>query len=129
MIEAKLEHINVTVTDTQATAALLVELFDWRIRWQGDSIHNGYSVHVGGDNSYLALYSPQKTNGLAIDNYNTPLGLNHIAIVVVDLDDIEKKVIAAGFKPNSHADYEPGRRFYFEDSDGLEIEVVSYTAN
>jgi len=30
------------------------------------------------------------------------------------------------FKTYSHGDYEPGRRFYFDDKRGLEIEVVSY---
>ena len=35
-------------------------------------------------------------------------------------------VVAAGLTPFSHADYEPGRRFYFLDPDGIEYEVVSY---
>ena len=26
-----------------------------------------------------------------------------------------------------HQDYEPGRRFYFDDPSGFEVEVVSYT--
>jgi hypothetical protein len=39
----------------------------------------------------------------------------------------EARVIAAGLRPFSHADYEPGRRFYFLDPDGIEYEVVSYS--
>jgi len=38
---ARLEHVNYTVTDPQATAAMLDRVFGWKIRWQGDSIHNG----------------------------------------------------------------------------------------
>jgi len=53
--------------------------------------------------------------------------LNHIGIVVDDLDAVEKLVIAKGFKPFSHGNYEPGRRFYFYDSDRLEFEVISYS--
>ncbi|MGJ8556368.1 MAG: VOC family protein, partial [Sulfitobacter geojensis] len=30
------------------------------------------------------------------------------------------------FKTSNHADYEPGRRFYFHDTDGVEFEVVQY---
>lgn len=30
---ARLEHINLTVADPDATAALLGELFDWHVRW------------------------------------------------------------------------------------------------
>jgi catechol 2,3-dioxygenase-like lactoylglutathione lyase family enzyme len=52
--------------------------------------------------------------------------LNHVGVVVEDLDATEAKVRAAGFAPHSHADYEPGRRFYFHDRDGIEFEVVSY---
>ncbi len=53
-------------------------------------------------------------------------GLNHWAVVVDDLDAVEERVISEGFTPKSHADYEPGRRFYFYDNDGIEIEVVQY---
>jgi len=126
MSEAKLEHINVTVSDPLATAALLVYLFDWQIRWQGDAIQGGFSVHVGGDASYLALYSRSSNNKRSSDPHNQLLGLNHLGIVVDDLNAVEKKVFAAGLKTHSHADYEPGQRFYFEDNDGLEIEVISY---
>ena len=36
-------------------------------------------------------------------------------------------MIAAGLRPFSNAGYEPGRRFYFLDLDGIEYEVVSYS--
>ena len=39
---------------------------------------------------------------------------------------IEARVSAAGLIPFNHGDYEPGRRFYFLDPDGIEYEVVSY---
>ncbi len=45
---------------------------------------------------------------------------------VDDLDAIEALVIAAGLTPFSHDNYDPGRRFYFFDPDGIEYEVVSY---
>jgi glyoxylase I family protein len=35
-------------------------------------------------------------------------------------------VKAEGLEPFGHADYQPGRRFYFLDADGIEFEVVSY---
>ena len=59
-------------------------------------------------------------------SYTTTGGLNHVGIVVDDLDTAEQRVSAAGYEPHSHADYEPGRRFYFHDDDGIEFEVVSY---
>ena len=52
--------------------------------------------------------------------------LNHVGVVVDDLDRVEERVVAAGLTPFSHGDYEPGRRFYFFDWNGIELEVVSY---
>lgn len=54
--------------------------------------------------------------------------MNHVGIVVDDLDAAEARVIAAGLEPFSHANYAPGRRFYFFDDNGIRFEVVSYTA-
>ena len=54
-------------------------------------------------------------------------GLNHVGVVVDDLEATEQAVIAAGLEPFNHGNYEPGRRFYFLDGDGVEYEVVSYT--
>ena len=53
-------------------------------------------------------------------------GLNHIGVTVEDLDKAETRIKAAGYATYSHGDYEPGRRFYFDDQDGVEYEVVSY---
>ena len=52
--------------------------------------------------------------------------LNHIGVVVDDLNAVEARVVKAGYTPRSHADYEPGKRFYFDADDGIEVEVVSY---
>ena len=123
---AKLEHVNYTVTDSHKTAAWLGDVFGWHIRWQGPSIDNGHTIHVGTDDDYVALYTPGKPLGDKENNYVTPGGLNHLAVTVDDIRAAEARVKAAGFEPHSHADYEPGERFYFHDADGIEYEVVSY---
>jgi len=125
MAEAFLEHVNITVSDPVKTAERLADLFGWQIRWQGEAKAGGYSVHVGNDSSYVAVYSLGQPNE-ASDSYTTRGGLNHIGVVVDDLDATEKRVKAMGYTPHSHADYEPGRRFYFDGDDGIEFEVVSY---
>ena len=127
MHSARLEHANITVQDPKATAQELCDLFDWHIRWEGEAIGGGYTIHVGNTDSYLAVYAPPGTKRAARDSsYSTLGGLNHVGIVVDDLDATEKRIASAGFTPRSHADYEPGRRFYFENYDGVEIEVISY---
>jgi len=126
---ARLEHINITVTDVDAKAAKLCGLFDWRVRWEGDALNgNGRTAHVGGDDFYIAIYAPHAgTQPAEAPSYVTHGALNHIAVVVDDIEAMEKKVSEAGYKPINHADYEPGLRFYFHDEDGIEFEVVQYT--
>jgi hypothetical protein len=114
-MENGLEHLNVTVKDTHATAKMLCGLFGWEVRWEVASIHDGYSLHVGSKTSYLALYTAPKTPTPAGAKYHGCAALNHIGMIVDSLDADEQKVIARGYVPNSHQDYEPGRRFYFED--------------
>lgn len=118
----RLEHVNVTVSDPDAAAKLMGEVFGWSVRWQGPAIAGGRTVHVGSQDQYLALYAPAG-GGPAF-----PKGrpLNHIGVEVDDLDAVEARVVAAGLTPFSHGDYHPGRRFYFLDPDGIEYEVVSY---
>ena len=127
---AHLEHVNITVADPNRTAAVLIDLFGWHIRWEGPAMNGAdYTVHVGGDHNYIALYSgvdPEQTVPNVKESYQTLRGLNHVGVVVDDLDAIERKVTSLGFEAHSHADYEPGRRFYFYDADGLEFEVISY---
>jgi catechol 2,3-dioxygenase-like lactoylglutathione lyase family enzyme len=129
MTQTVLEHINFTVRDAKATADELCGLFDWKVRWHGDAMDGlGETYHVGSDNSYLALYAPKKGAGKSDDSsYTTEQGLNHIGVVVPDIDVMEARVKQAGYKPGPQWDYEPGRRFYFNNQDGIEIEVVSYT--
>lgn len=125
----RLEHVNVTVPAPEETAAMYGRLFGWRVRWQGAAINGGRSVHVGTEGQYVALYTGPGGEARQLpaqDNYRQVGGLNHIAVVVDDLDALEAKVKAEGLEPHSHADYEPGRRFYFHDRDGIEYEVVSY---
>ena len=124
----RLEHLNVTVKDAKVTADLLCDLFGWHIRWSGASIYDGWSVHVGEVETYLALYNGPdlKPNDPVYTSYTQKAGLNHIGIVVPDLDKVEDRVKSLGYEPYSHQDYEPGRRFYFTEENGLEIEVVQY---
>jgi len=121
-----LEHVNFTTRDPQAAADWMGRVFGWNIRWQGAAMETGFTVHVGDDDRYLALYRPPHDIHDAEIRYRRENGLNHIGIVVDDFDAVEQRVKAEGFTPMSHADYEPGRRFYFFDNTGLEFEVVCY---
>lgn len=120
--QAVLEHVNVTTTSARDTADAFVKIFGWHIRWEGPAKLGGHSIHVGADGTYVALYTPPEALAEAA-GVGQP---NHVGVCVGDLDATETKVRAAGYQPYAHADYEPGRRFYFRERGGVEIEVVSY---
>lgn len=126
MTQSMLEHVNFTVADATKTAQKMIQLFDWKIRWEGPAIDRGYTVHVGGEDSYLALYMPPEPKAREGSKLRSIGNLNHVGVVVHDLDRVEKSVRQMGYEPHSFADYEPGRRFYFLDENGIEFEVVSY---
>ncbi|PQM28271.1 glyoxalase [Sphingopyxis lindanitolerans] len=118
-----IEHVNLTVSDPDRTASLLSAIFGWHERWRGPARDGGRTIHLGSDAAYVALYTGPD-GGPA--HYPKGEPLNHVGVQVDDLDTIEMRVKAVGLVPFNHADYEPGRRFYFLDPDGIEYEVVSY---
>lgn len=127
MAQGLFEHVNITVTDPDRTAQMLVDLFDWKVRWSGASKNDGRTVHVGTDDAYVALYSvgqPAKPGADA--SYGLAGAVNHLGILVDDLNASEQRVLDHGIKTHSHQTYDPGSRFYFHDHDGIEYEVVSY---
>jgi catechol 2,3-dioxygenase-like lactoylglutathione lyase family enzyme len=122
MTAARLEHANITVSDPDRSAALFEKLCDWRERWRGPSQLGGWTIHVGSDEAYLAIYTKEGRGG----PFEKGAPLNHIGIEVDDLAAAEAVVVDHGLEPFGHGDYEPGRRFYFFDWDRIEFEVVSY---
>jgi catechol 2,3-dioxygenase-like lactoylglutathione lyase family enzyme len=125
MSTLRIEHVNVTVRDPAATAKLFEAIFGWHIRWQGPARDGGHSVHVGSNDTYLALYTDPAADYSDAD-FAKGRPLNHIGVEVDDLDAVEACVMSVGLTPFNHDDYAPGRRFYFFDSDGIEYEVISY---
>ncbi len=125
MTHARIEHANLTVSDSSRTAAMLHALFGWNIRWQGLAQSDGWTIHIGNDDDYLAVWSETQAGGPPL-GHGKGAPLNHVGIVVDDLVEVERRAVAHGLTPFGHGDYAPGRRFYFVDPDGIEFEIVSY---
>ena len=124
-MKTHIEHVNVTVADAERSAELFTRLFGWSVRWAGPAMSGGHTVHVGDTDHYLAFYSPPPGKD-GEPGWPKGMPLNHVGIQVDDLAEIERRVVEAGLEPFGHGDYEPGRRFYFMDWDGIEFEIVSY---
>ena len=122
MPNGTIEHANLTVSDIERSSDLFRKLLGWRERWRGEAMNGGETIHVGDARAYLALYTDRQPHA----RFAKGAPLNHVGVVVDDLDAAERIVLDAGLVTFNHADYEPGRRFYFFDWDGIEFEVVSY---
>jgi len=125
MGSAIIEHINLNVSDPERAAAMAAALFGWAERWRGAAADGGLSIHVGSDGSYIAYHG--KPGSDPTGRFEKGVPFNHVGVQVDDLDAVEARVVAQGLTPFAHGDYEPGRRFYFFDPDGIEYEIVSYS--
>jgi catechol 2,3-dioxygenase-like lactoylglutathione lyase family enzyme len=125
MANGTIEHVNITVSSPERTAAMLTHLFGWKIRWQGAAASGGRTIHVGTPNDYIAVYSPEGSDGVPLA-HGKGQPLNHIGVTVDDLEGVERRARALGLVPFNHDTYAPGRRFYLFDYDGIEWEIVCY---
>lgn len=126
MTRSTLEHVNLTVADAAVTAGWLCKVFGWKIRWQGPAANGGLSIHVGDDDGYMAVFTPETVRPPVVNRKDEAGNFNHVGIKVDDLDAVEAELKKLGYATYNHADYEPGRRFYFDDENGIEFEIVSY---
>ena len=122
-----IEHANLTVSDVAASVAFYQAVFDFAVRWEGSAREMDgpvKAVHLGDTATYLSLFESQK-KGRAPADYDAP-GLNHIGFEVEDVDGYRSRLEALGVEIHLEGDYEPGRRIYFYDPDGIEVELVEY---
>jgi len=119
-----LEHVNLTVSSVDESIDFYRHLFDFEVRWRGTNSSGRPAAHVGNQRHYLALFEAPRS-GHADESYDR-VGLNHLGFVVEDLEVQRQRLDQLDIKPHLEADYEPGRRLYFRDPDGIEVELVEY---
>ena len=49
MVHALLEHVSCSTAQPMKIAQLIVDLFDWEIRWRCTAMETGNTVHVRAD--------------------------------------------------------------------------------
>jgi catechol 2,3-dioxygenase-like lactoylglutathione lyase family enzyme len=119
-----IEHVNMTVSDLDTSIAFYCDLLDLHVRWKGPIDGERMGAHVGDAQSYLALFQAA-TDGEVDHDYTTP-GINHFGFVVDDLDEARRRLERLGAQVHFAPYYEPGRRIYFLDPTGHEVELVEY---
>jgi catechol 2,3-dioxygenase-like lactoylglutathione lyase family enzyme len=130
-MSVRLEHANLMVRDLEGTLRFVRAAFpDFRIRGEGKSWQGRRWVHIGTNDSYLALGESSQEPAEDWVPYGGKPGLNHLGYEVPDAEAVRKRLRAAGYRestvPNDHPHR---RRVYFYDAEGNDWEFVEYLSN
>jgi catechol 2,3-dioxygenase-like lactoylglutathione lyase family enzyme len=125
----RIEHVNITVPDVDAAISFLqIVAPDFDVRKDNRPSDSYRWAHVGNDTYYFALQEahldcvPQKR----LQPYRN-YGMNHVALVVENVEEIEKKLINGGYQKGIGTPIEKYRkRIYYFDKAGFEWELVEY---
>jgi catechol 2,3-dioxygenase-like lactoylglutathione lyase family enzyme len=126
---AYLEHVNITVPDIDAAIAFL-RVIEPRLAVRHDETPEGSHrwAHIGVRDCYIALQEPHpgsdpKDNRRPYKDF----GVNHVGWVVDDLDAVDDRLEANGYRKGIPGESSPyRRRAYYHDAAGFEWEIVSY---
>jgi catechol 2,3-dioxygenase-like lactoylglutathione lyase family enzyme len=127
-MEFRLEHANVCVRDIEAMIRFLQTAFpESRLRGEGQSNDGTRWVHVGGNDSYIALGEAKTDSERHWIPYSGEPGVNHLAYEVDDVESLRARLIAAGYRESTVPNAHPHRkRVYFYDPEGNDWEFVQY---
>jgi hypothetical protein len=128
-VMTKIEHVNITVPDIDSAISFLnIVAPDFEVRKDDKPIDSYRWTHIGNEKYYFALQeahldvAPQNKLQTYI-NY----GVNHVALIVSNLQEIENELVAAGYQRGIETPKEKYRkRAYYYDSAGFEWELVEY---
>lgn len=128
---ARLEHANLSVHDLDEVIRFLLTAFpEFRVRHDGTTAEGLRWVHVGTDESYLALNPADPDEPSHGRPYRGRSGLNHLGFEVEDADALRERLRSAGYQESTPPNNHPHRkRVYFYDPDGNDWEFVQYLTN
>lgn len=124
----RLEHANICVRDVDGMIEFLQTAFpEFRIRGEGVGQSGTRWVHVGTDDTYLALNEASQELEQKRTPYTPVPGVNHLAYEVDDADAVHGRLAAAGYRESTPPNAHPHRkRVYFYDREGNDWEFVQY---
>lgn len=125
---ARLEHANIAVHDIDGVATFLQAAFpEFSIRYEGVSASGLRWVHVGNDDTYVALYEAGPAEPRRGTPYSGRPGLNHLGYEVDDAHELRDRLLRAGYRESTTPNTHPfRRRIYFYDPEGNDWEFVQY---
>jgi catechol 2,3-dioxygenase-like lactoylglutathione lyase family enzyme len=124
----RLEHANLVVRDLDAIADFIGTAFpDFRIRHAGENGAGHRWLHLGTDDTYIALSEATQESLEPWQPYSGKVGLNHLGYEVADAAALRKRLLEAGYEESTVPNDHPHRtRVYFHDPEGNDWEFVQY---
>ena len=100
---------------------------EFRVRGQGISPDGSRWVHIGGQETYIALSPAKVEPEKPWMPYRGMVGVNHLAYEVDDVEAVRVRMKSAGYKDSTPPNAHPYRkRKYFYDPEGNDWEFVQY---
>lgn len=126
----RLEHANLIVRDIEGMISFLRTAFpEFRVRGEGTSVDGSRWVHVGTQETYIALSPAKMEPEKRWTPYRGMPGVNHLAYEVDDVEALCKRMRSAGYKESTPPNVHPFRkRRYFYDGEGNDWEFVEYVS-
>jgi len=127
----RLEHANICVRDIDAMVHFLETAFpEFHVRGEGASNDGTRWVHVGSDETYIALGQSRVEPQKSWTPYQGIPGVNHLAYEIDDVEALRKRMTAAGYRDSTVPNAHPFRkRVYFLDPEGNDWEFVQYLSD
>ena len=127
-MKAYIEHANITVKNINDSLHFFnTALPDFKIRGGGKDENGNYDwLHIGTAQSYIAISKAIQEENCPRNLYNA-IGINHLGIVVENVEELGKKLELAGYKRSYETViHKFRRREYFFDKDGNDFEFIEY---
>ncbi len=124
----RLEHANLCVRDIEGMIRFLQTAFpEFRVRGEGRSNDGSRWVHIGTQETYIALGQASAEPEKRWTPYRGLPGVNHLGYEVDDVEALRGRLKSAGYKDSTVPNAHPHRkRVYFYDPEGHDWEFVQY---
>ena len=124
----RLEHANRGVRDIEGMISCLQTAFpEFQVRGEGISHDGTRWVHIGTDETYIALGGASAEPANRWTPYHGLPGVNHLAYEVDDVEALRGRMKSAGYRDSTPPNAHPYRkRVYFYDPEGNDWEFVQY---
>jgi len=124
----RLEHANLHVRDVDGMIRFLQTAFpEFRIRHEGKTWQGCRWVHIGTEETYIALTEATREPAEAWVPYAGKPGLNHLGYEVAEVEALRARLLEAGYRESTVPNAHPQRkRVYFFDAEGNDWEFVQY---